>query len=507
MFKLPSRTPAVAASVLTAVLTVALSLHPATAAPLTFQQIALTGDVAPDAGGAEFNFFNAPALNAAGDVAFLAGLRTGDSGPTVDFTNDSAIFGPTPSAGGGLGIVARAGDPAPDAGGAEFNSFGSPALNAAGDVAFAAFLRTGETGPTVTGSNNQAIFGPTPSGGGGLGIVAREDDPAPDAGGAEFSLLSDVSLNTAGDVAFRAVLRTGDTGPTVSSNKRDAIFGPTPSGGLGLLARQGDPAPDAGGAEFDFFNTPALNAAGDVAFRAFLRSGDTGPTVSGDNDYAIFGPTLSGGGGLGLLAREDDPAPGAGGAEFDVFNNPALNAAGDVAFFAVLRTGDSGSTVTGDNNDAIFGPTPSGGLGIVAREGDPAPDAGGAEFSGFGNPALNAAGDVAFLAGLRTGDSGPTVTGTNNGALYALVDGEFQLIVREGDLFTVTFQDAMTTEDRTISFIGFNMHNGLSDTRQLAFQLTFTDGTSGIFTTFIPEPTSLALLGVGGLALLRRRPA
>ena len=494
-----------AAAALTALAAVPALTPTATAAPLTFNQVALTGDVAPGTGGAEFIGFVSPALNAAGEVAFEAFLRTGDTGPTVTGSNDNAIFGPTPS--GGLGILAREGDGAPDAGGAKFSSLGFPALNAAGGVAFQAFLRTGDTGPTVSGDNDNAIFGPTPSAGGSLGIVAREDNPAPDAGGAEFDFFNDVpALNAAGDVAFRAVLRTGDTGPTVdfTNRNRQAICGPTPSGGLGILAREGDPAPDAGGAEFSgFVDNPALNTDGDVAFRAFLRTGDTGPAVTNDNQEAIFGPTPSGG--FGILAREDAPAPDADGAEFSNFSSPALNAAGDVAFSAVLRTGDTGPTVT-SNNEALFGPTPSGGLGLLARADAPAPGAGGAEFSGFNAPALNAAGDVAFLAVLQTGDTGPPITFfTNNAvALYVLVDGEFQLVVREGDLFTLGPADAIA-EARTISGIGFNPQNGLSDTRQLAFELSFTDGTAGIFTTNVPEPASLALLAAGLPLILRRR--
>ncbi|MEM8866344.1 MAG: choice-of-anchor tandem repeat NxxGxxAF-containing protein, partial [Planctomycetota bacterium] len=141
----------------------------------------------------------------------------------------------------------------------------------------------------------------------------------------------------------------------------------------------------------------------------------------------------------------------------------------------------------------------------VAREDDPAPGAGGAEYSFFSDPALNAAGDMAFEAFLRTGDTGPEVDGSNDGALFAFVDGEPQLIVREGDPFTV-FPDAGPPEVRTISFIDFDRLNGMSDTGGLAFKLFFTDDTSGIFTTtIIPEPTSLALLATAAPLLLGRR--
>ena len=65
------------------------------------------------------------------------------------------------------------------------------------------------------------------------------------------------------------------------------------------VALTGDPAPGAGGAEFSSLSSPRLNANGDVAFEAFLETGTTGPAVSEDNDNALFGPTAGPGAGLG----------------------------------------------------------------------------------------------------------------------------------------------------------------------------------------------------------------
>jgi hypothetical protein len=35
--------------------------------------------------------------------------------------------------------------------------------------------------------------------------------------------------------------------------------------------------------------------------------------------------------------------------------------------------------------------------------------------------------------------------------------------------------------------------------------LTFTDGTTGIFTSSVPEPASMAMLALGALVVLRHR--
>jgi hypothetical protein len=45
-----------------------------------------------------------------------------------------------------------------------------------------------------------------------------------------------------------------------------------------------------------------------------------------------------------------------------------------------------------------------------------------------------------------------------------------------------------------------------NDAGQFAYRLTFTDGTSGLFVTTVPEPGALALAMAVGGALLVRRP-
>jgi len=96
---------------------------------------------------------------------------------------------------------------------------------------------------------------------------------------------------------------------------------------------------------------------------------------------------------------------------------------------------------------------------------------------------------MTFLAELRAGASSGGPFENENG-LFAWVDGELELIVREGDLLSVQLDDGLT-EDRTVAGININITNSggedggrelLNDTGLLAFSLEFTDASFGIFT-------------------------
>lgn len=247
-----------------------------------------------------------------------------------------------------------------------------------------------------------------------------------------------------------------------------------------------------------------INGAGQTAFRSFL----TGSGVTGTNERAIF--SEGGGSGLALVAREGDAAPGtAAGVNFGGgFGNAVLNGVGQTAFLAQL----AGPGLIGPGNAGIFSGSGGSGLVLVAQEGDAAPGtAGDVNFGSLGFLVLNGAGQSTFRSFL----TGTDVNGSNNLGLFATdLDGILQLIARTGDLFDVN-DDPLIDDFRTISFIDLVTGSGGEDGRptpfndagQLAFSLNFTDGSGGIFVAGAPEPASVFLLGLGGLALLsRRRP-
>lgn len=518
----------------------------------TVSTVALSGQHAPGTTpGVTFEEFSAPALNAAGHTAFSVIL----SGSGVDGTNDRGIW----SEGlGVLGMVARGGNQAPDTtDGIKYLLLGLPVLNSAGQVAFRATL----TGSGVDFTNNRGLWSLRT---GSLDLIARAGNPAPDtSSGVRFLEFNPLVMNEMGETAFSASL----TGSGVDSTNNTGIWSDA-SGSLNLVSREGGAAPGtASGVNFRDFGSPALNANSQMAFVASL----TGNGVNATNDTGLW---VGHAGQLELVVRSGSQAPGTpSGVNYSgfSFSSPGLNAAGQAAFFATL----TGSGVDQTNGQGIWSGT-SGDLGLVARAGSPATDAPGTAnfhsfigapvlnesgqtaFAGFlagsssdggivrgplgiwsestralalvalegeqapgtasgvdfegivPSPVLNAAGQTVFLATV----SGSGVTSLNDRGIWATdLDGELQLIVREGDSLEVA-----PSEFRIISTLGFiggtgngdGRASGFNDRGQLAFMASFTDGSSGVFVSnlvAVPEPVSLSLLVLGVISAyaLRRR--
>lgn len=508
----------------------------AVAQPVT-QVVALTGRAAPGTGANYGDFNGAPSINSVGQVAFVATLNGG----SANSNNNLAVFAGQPS---GLSLVARRGDNAPDNDAATvYRDVFTPAINDLGVVAFRASLNSGGTG-NVDSLYVGPISAPRMFAKNG-NLVPGTTNLTYSSGGYDLTVLSDTSYS-----AFGAVL--GGSGSSASTNS-GTMFG-TPSG-FSMIARRGDLAPGAGGSRYGPVGGAAVNDAGHVAFDANLNDGvpDTG------NKGIFHGPGNS----PQLLVRTRTAAPGMpAGTTFSSLGSPEINDAGHVAFGAgvtgtfsggasyvyrsatdvvlVSRAGDqapglaagvtyaggiadlaindsgqgvftvdlAGTGVTIDNDRSIFaGPIES--PALLAREGSqaaglPAGVRYGHSISYLG---LNDAGQIAFDGSI----TGTGVTSSNNYALW-IHDPQTgtHLIAREGQSFPVG-NGQFKTIAPDFSFHSLQSRHddeltALSNGPYFTFGLDFTDGTSGIFVTYIPEPSALAL-GVPVIAWLmcRRR--
>ena len=236
-------------------------------------------------------------MNASGQVAFFASLTGGSA--------NSGVFVGTPAS---IQAVALQGSTAPAGG--SYGGFGSPVLNAAGQVAFSASL----TG----GSSTVGIFaGPA----GSVQAVAMRGS-APPAGG-NYNGFGNPVLTGSGQVAFEANLTGGSA--------TRGIFVGAP-GSLQAAALQGNPAP-AGGSCGSLGTVPLLNNNGRVAFTTFL--------TGGSSTQGIFAGAP---GSLQPVALQGGSAPAGG--TFSNFGTAAeINASGEAGLLC-----DTGRRVGGQRH-------------------------------------------------------------------------------------------------------------------------------------------------------------
>jgi len=308
-----------------------------------------------------------------------------------------------------LRTVALEGTPAPGVfDGENFDGFSlSPSLNNAGQTTFRGFL---------DGEFSKGIGIWSEGGGAGLALVARSDSPAPldTVGDVVFSrgFFFDPVINSVGQIAFGGRLTLGSD---VTSPNDSGLWSEGGGTGLGLVVREGSAPPGTTGDErLSSFSSPVLNDASRTAFRGNL----IGTGITNLNNTGIW---LDGGGtGLSLVVRAGTLAPGIAGVNFGTLREPVLNSAGQTAFGAFL-------TGPGVGDNSIWSEGGGAGLALIAREGSLAPGiVGGANFSKFGGPVINNAGQTAFMGGLD-------IAGNNSGIWSEGGGTGLALIARQGD--------------------------------------------------------------------------
>lgn len=235
--------------------------------PGSLQTAAILGGTTP-AGGVYSTAITAPALNNAGQVAFISLNNT-----------SQGIFAGAP---GSIQTVMLQGAAAPGTGGGTYNTPSTNfSYNNAGQVAFS----SGVALPDLT--TTTGVFAGAP---GSVGLVALRGAPAP-GGGNYGGFGGTFGITDAGQVAFSSNTMTG--GPSTSG-----IFLGSP-GAVQAVARQGEAAPISGTTYFAFTSTPIPNAIGQVAFSAVLA----GSGVDTTNDTVLMAGLP---GQLQVIVREGD---------------------------------------------------------------------------------------------------------------------------------------------------------------------------------------------------------
>lgn len=430
--------------------------------------------------GTYFNLTDIPpTLGRSGHMATSAFVST---------TPTHAVAVLSDRAGGGLEPVARTGDPAPELDPpATFNAVGEQRINDKDQTAFFTTL----SGAGITAANNQAHWAESAT---GLRLVVRTGNAAPGTFDKSnpmpptFNSLGPLVLNGSGRAAFFAGLNA------LLDTEHDSGIWSDATGSLKLVAREGDPAPGTGvAANFDNFNFPTMNDAGDVAFGANLRDPANATTQTGSGIWVLRGGALT------RVSRNGVPVPGvSAGITFQSFSRPVLDGAGHVAFVGTLQgTGIDGTNAFGIWSEGL--PGALGTLSLIARGGNPVPASAGFDpgvtFTGsIGNLAMNTQGRVAFGAFIK----GPGVDATNNRTIWAQdPGGTLRLLARTGDVVEVAPGNTRTISNLVFPASESGGQDGraicFNDADQLAFIASFIGGPAGIFVTIGPDDDSDAI--------------
>jgi len=417
--------------------------------------VARAGAAAAGAGSAVFSDFSYPVLApVSGGLAPLAFYATlTGSGVTGD--NNRGLWA---SLAGTLALIARGGQVPVGGGGAAWYAFGNPAINAAGAMAFRGFL--------TTNSRDSGIW--VRSEAGVMTLLARWEDPAPGTpAGTLFTYFYDPRIGEEGEVTFSASL-VGDGTIIVDASNDTGIWSDA-GGSLQLVLRSGTPAPGTPpGVDFFTIGEPAVNSAGQMAFRGNL----IGPGITAVNKDGIWSNAA---GSWQLVARTADPAPQMpAGVVFAELGRVFQNSVGGVAY-----RGTVAGPGTNESNDRGVWAHQGGSARLVAQAGQQAPGADpGVVFAGhFSEPVMNRTGRLAFFADL----AGPGVDPTNNAGIW-LEDptGQLLLVVRRGQTLGSRVVDGVWLSDLSESQ-GDGLTQTFNDRGQITFALSFADGSDGVY--------------------------
>lgn len=338
--------------------------------------LVLTGEVVPGTGGATFEDVFHANVSPSGDVVFWGSYPGGNG-----------IF---LISNGVLSAVVLSGDPAP--GGGSYGLLGEPIISPAGHIGFVADDIGGYTVFVIVKDGVHSV-------------PLHNGDPVPGTNGGRMIDPNRYAVNSSGDMVFRAYLNFGTATPAPGILRWSA-------GSVSLAVLNGDPAPGTGGGTFTSLSSSDLwlDDAGRVALASSVLNGSV--------DAGLF---LSSQISLSALLLEGDAAPGTAGGSFAAFGAPILTPSGALAFLATIAGGNVDRGVFA-LRDELLEP--------VVFQGDPAPDTGGGTYGSSLQFAMNDAGDVALLASVSGGTIG--TPGFTPHAVFQIAGSTHHAVAVEG---------------------------------------------------------------------------
>ena len=444
-------------------------------------------------------------------IAFIGTLvKTGTTLSDIRSVNNTGVW---TTISGSLTLVARTGDPAPDAAGTVsgtaplFASFAQIALPNQGGVVILGNLVAGTVaapGPGgVVATNSQGIWIQDATG--VLKQAIRKGDRLTVSGTTKtVSVLTIFNapvnatgqarhFNNAGDLLFKVSFTDG------SSAIVKALAGLTSP--ISAVVTTKSPAAAITGGTFSVLGNPIVNDTGDFAFQATLST-NVGAGIGAANNSGIW--VDSGTAGRMLVARTGQLAPGYPGSglttgTFATVTDPVFANDNAVAFLGTLvKTGTTALDIRSTNNTGIW-TTISGSLTLVARTGDPAPDADGnvsassPVFASFAQYVLPNQGGVVIIGNLVVGTAaapapGGVVAANSQGIWAQDANGVLKQIIRKGDGLTVNGKAkavlVLSLLNAPASATGQTRH--FNDAGDLLYKANFTDGTIGIMQSVFP---------------------
>lgn len=385
------------------------------------------------------------------------------------YTENTGIF--IGNGDGTFSIAVREGSEAPGASTGSSNGrfddleYSYVIINDAGQIVFATIL-----GATDNGSADDQVIYSTDANGNLIQIV-REGQLIPGSATDTFSTLYNLSINNAGQVAFR--------GDTWNASVPDGIYVSNGDGTpLRVVMQEGQTFNGFG----DQLRTDGLisasliNESGDVAFRSHVDDGNNGTIVR-----SVF--VRSGNGNLREVARPGDILPN-GETYYDSgLPDLVLNNRGDLAF-----TGKDQF-----NNIVLFRSNANASRGddikAIVRVGQTAPG-GNLIFSSFDKYTLNDSGQIAFTADLWDGIN--SYSSRKALFLYDDVHGLVEIVEVGDQLDGSTISEIYFAGNDTHNFLE-NNGDGLNNQGQVTFSYELANGNQGIAVVEVNDSDNIDL--------------